>query len=148
MKGTMGYLPACCCENCLLGLGSYNNITAFLVLKLVSLFIQLIRGIGNLSVKQDFLRKFAKKCLSRLWHFISGLTLWYNSFSATFACDNFPFWTFFLGEHVAFGISLFSEMYVHSKEFKSSIAKKKKETIAPYTGPVVDSIKHFKQLPS
>lgn len=42
-------------------------------------------------------------------------------------------------------MSLFSETYVYSKDLKSSIAEKK--AIAPYAGPVLESIKHFKQLP-
>lgn len=37
-------------------------------------------------------------------------------------------------------------MYVHGKDIKSSIAKKKR-AIVPYAGPVLDSVKHFKQLP-
>lgn len=58
---------------------------------------------GNVYVKQDFLHNFAKKHLSCLS--VSGLSLLYNYFSDIFACDAFPFWTSFLDEHAAFGIS-------------------------------------------
>lgn len=64
MKGIVGHLPACYCKNCPFGLGSYNSSSAVLVIKLVGLCT--VRGVGNLSVEQDFLRKFAKKCLSCL----------------------------------------------------------------------------------
>lgn len=54
------------CKNCLLSLGSPNAVSVFLFIKLVNLFRQLIRGIGNLPVRQDFLHNFAKKHLSCL----------------------------------------------------------------------------------
>lgn len=143
MKGTVGHLPVCCCKNCLLGLVSYNSSSAFLIIKLVSLFIQL----GELEI--CLLSKISCESLLRnvspVSDTVSSLTFWYNSYSAIFRCNYFPFWTPSLGENVAFRISLLSEMYVYSKDFKSSIAKKK--AVSPCAGPVLDCIKHFKQLP-
>lgn len=89
----------------------------FFSIKSINLFIQLVRGIGSLSVKQDVLHNFAKKHLFCLCS-VSVLMLSYNSFSDIFSSFNiFLRWTCCFWNI----LSSFSEIHVCNKDLKSSI---------------------------